>query len=1200
LISSGTGAISLTGTNGTGTATKFSGLNVDGGTNNITSTSGDITLTGNANAGQFGIDNGATLNIGWTGSGTPTSGAIRLVSDRYRFGSTPMSINGSGALTFESVGASFLDAFNNNAFTSGSAHTGLTIGRSTNTQAITIGRAASVAGPVRLYGSSVTISAALSASNDEMFISSTGSVTQSAAISGGRLVLDRGGSFTLNNTANAFSTLAAGLSGTPIGSLDYIDSNALTIGSITSQSVAYSGITSTGTVSVATQTGNLTVSNNISTTSTNATSAVILNAGRNASVVSSAPAVGADTSGELLLGNGVAITTGTGGRATLYTGQVVNANLLALAGSASGRFRYGSDETTSRFTTALGSGLQVIYREQPEIDLAGATQTITYGDAPILTSAVVTNSVSRPLLNGDIANAIAPSVGSAEVRATSNNALVSVNSLGVYNAGTYNLVTPAPASSALGYRFTSGSSTLTVAKKALTATVNDSSKNGGQADPAGYAGVTLVGLLTGENANSLMTGSTITRPTGEAAGTYTLTLNNFNPANYVVTARTGVFTILNTDTVQVTLGSSSANYGGSVSYSRPAVEISGQTLTFVSQSGDSFTYRGPTASDTITFTVTNNGTANSNGYVDIGTYSLVSGGFNAQGIYASGNQIIRRVEVTGNLTVLPKPVTVTALDGSAISKVYDGSTDLNSVIKVNTGVLISQTSLFETLNHSGAVANSKDVAAGNYLSNITLLNGTGTATNYALPALNSTNVGVTINPRPITFTVARLYDGSTDVASTVTLGNLVSGEALTVTSAAANTARAGVASTHVASATLANSSGMVSNYTIQSKTLVSGTAITGLTAGAGNVVTISPRPVTPTLSLADASKVYDSTTTGPANVASRFAVSGAIAGDTVSLASTGSVYNLATVADASSLTVSGISVGSVAGSSGSVASDYVSTTASLTTAAAITRAPLAVTAANATKVYGSVNPSLTYGITGFVGSEILATSGVTGVAAVSTTATETTSVGSTAITPAVGTLEAANYSFNYVNGALVITPRPLTFAATKIYDATTTLLGSLLEPTNLVTPCTSNCAISGNATLAAKNTGSQTITAFPNALPATAYWGNYTLTGATGTATITPAALSVTYTGINRVYDGSVSATVNGVASPLLSDVVTVSVASATFNNKNVGSAKTVSYSGVTLGGTDAANYTVTDSGITVADITPLALAVSYAGIDRI
>jgi hypothetical protein len=65
-------------------------------------------------------------------------------------------------------------------------------------------------------------------------------------------------------------------------------------------------------------------------------------------------------------------------------------------------------------------------------------------------------------------------------------------------------------------------------------------------------------------------------------------------------------------------------------------------------------------------------------------------------------------------------------------------------------------------------------------------------------------------------------------------------------------------------------------------------------------------------------------------------------------------------------------------------------------------------------------------------------------------------------------------------------------------------------------------------------------------------------------------------------------------------DSVSVSVASATFNNKNVGTSKTISYSGVTLSGDDAANYTFSGSGVTVADITPLALTVSYAGTDRI
>ncbi|MCU0381166.1 MAG: T9SS type A sorting domain-containing protein, partial [Chitinophagaceae bacterium] len=71
-------------------------------------------------------------------------------------------------------------------------------------------------------------------------------------------------------------------------------------------------------------------------------------------------------------------------------------------------------------------------------------------------------------------------------------------------------------------------------------------------------------------------------------------------------------------------------------------------------------------------------------------------------------------------------------------------------------------------------------------------------------------------------------------------------------------------------------------------------------------------------------------------------------------------------------------------------------------------------------------------ITGFVNNEDLSSSGVTGEAAFSTTATETSSVaGSTyPITPSVGTLTATNYSFStFVNGQLTITRAPLTVKA---------------------------------------------------------------------------------------------------------------------------------------------------------------------------
>src|SRR4030095_7207212 len=57
---------------------------------------------------------------------------------------------------------------------------------------------------------------------------------------------------------------------------------------------------------------------------------------------------------------------------------------------------------------------------------------------------------------------------------------------------------------------------------------------------------------------------------------------------------------------------------------------------------------------------------------------------------------------------------------------------------------------------------------------------------------------------------------------------------------------------------------------------------------------------------------------------------------------------------------------------------------------------------------------------GFVGGETLATSGVTGSPALSTTTTNV--VGTYPITAALGTLSAANYSFIFVNGVLTVTP----------------------------------------------------------------------------------------------------------------------------------------------------------------------------------
>ena len=94
---------------------------------------------------------------------------------------------------------------------------------------------------------------------------------------------------------------------------------------------------------------------------------------------------------------------------------------------------------------------------------------------------------------------------------------------------------------------------------------------------------------------------------------------------------------------------------------------------------------------------------------------------------------------------------------------------------------------------------------------------------------------------------------------------------------------------------------------------------------------------------------------------------------------------------------------------------------------AITKAHLTVTGNDATKTYGDANPALSSTVSGFVNSQNLASSGVTGTGAATTTATALTDVGTAVIATGTGTLAASNYDFtNIVNGNLAITKAHLT------------------------------------------------------------------------------------------------------------------------------------------------------------------------------
>ncbi|MFD1787105.1 beta strand repeat-containing protein [Sphingomonas floccifaciens] len=174
----------------------------------------------------------------------------------------------------------------------------------------------------------------------------------------------------------------------------------------------------------------------------------------------------------------------------------------------------------------------------------------------------------------------------------------------------------------------------------------------------------------------------------------------------------------------------------------------------------------------------------------------------------------------------------------------------------------------------------------------------------------------------------------------------------------------------------------------------------------------------------------------------------------------------------------------------------------------------------------------------------------------------------------------------------------------KVYDRTTDAPGTVPVATNVVG--SDIVRLTGTVTFADKNVGTnkQISGAATGIASATTSDGKpiygYTLSSTdrnftVSDGTITAAALTLTGAAVTtRAYDrtdtASVTGTLNGVFS---GDTVTLQSLTGTFNNRNVGTNKSVTLSGYTLAGTDAGNYTLTlPTGLTGA-ITRATLAVT-------
>ena len=179
----------------------------------------------------------------------------------------------------------------------------------------------------------------------------------------------------------------------------------------------------------------------------------------------------------------------------------------------------------------------------------------------------------------------------------------------------------------------------------------------------------------------------------------------------------------------------------------------------------------------------------------------------------------------------------------------------------------------------------------------------------------------------------------------------------------------------------------------------------------------------------------------------------------------------------------------------------------------ITPATLSVDATAATKIYGTVDPTLTATYSGFVGHDTAATTTVTG-APVCTRATgETVAVGPYAITCTEGTLHADNYRFAKGSTAdLTVTKAPLAVTptdASRLYSAPNpTLTGTIAGIVN------------GDPITATYGTDAG-LTSVPAGYPITATLhdvngelANYSVTRHPGTLTVTIARSTTTLTAV--------------------------------------------------------------------------------------
>lgn len=549
-----------------------------------------------------------------------------------------------------------------------------------------------------------------------------------------------------------------------------------------------------------------------------------------------------------------------------------------------------------------------------------------------------------------------------------------------------------------------------------------------------------------------------------------------------------------------------------------------------------------------------------------GNYAITQGS-----LAASTNYVL--TYVGGNLTVNKANLVLTTSD---VTKIYDGS-----LSALGSAVATGGTQLFGTDSISGGTFTfaNKNVGAGNKTvstSAVTLNDGNG-GNNYNVSYFDNTSSSIT--PKTLTLSGItaenKVYDqgiGATVNTTAAHYAGLIGGDALTVSATGLFTDK-NVATGKTVNLTSNYTGADVGNYAIASQ--------------ATTTANITPMALTVSGITAD-NKTYDQSTSATVNTTS-VVYGGLIAGDVLTVSATGMFLD--------KNAANGKPVNLTSSYSGADKDNYA-ITSQATTTADITQKALTVSGVTAAdKVYDQTNAatvSTTNAVLGgLIAGDVLAVSATGTFTDKNAAAGKTVNLASNYTGADVGNYTITDQTTTTANiGKLAIVGT--INGQDKVYDGNTTATIGFRNLTGVI----SGDAVSytgGTASFGDKNAGiAKAITATGLSLTGTDA-GNYTVnSAAASTGDIDRATLTVTAAAQNKVYDATTVATLAFADNRIAGDSLSFT-SSASFSDKNVGTAKTVNYSGLAQTGLDAGNYTLVSatSGTSNANITPAALLVT-------